>query len=273
MRTEYWRKYEINEHALDIIDTEAKAYILGFIAADGYVGKDGLGFTLHERDAGILPRIQVVLGSTHKIRPIARNRVALDISSRTLARRLAGLGLKSPKTFTMKPPTEIPQDLLHHWLRGYWDGDGWLTTTKGASGLSPIVAVAGWSRDMMIFIQELCSRYSGADVHLGPYRNGWEIKLCAIKAQRWLGRVYIGSTIGLGRKQEKANKLYHLPPLSLATAQINRRKREYQEHYAERNRQIIALRSDGMKLQDIGARFGLKPSRVCTITKRYANVP
>ena len=71
----YWRKYEVDVHVFDRIDTEGKAYVLGFIAADGYVGRDGLGFTLHERDIDILEQIRIVLSSTHILRPIARARV------------------------------------------------------------------------------------------------------------------------------------------------------------------------------------------------------
>ncbi len=264
----YWRKYKVNETTFDSIDTEAKAYLLGFIAADGYVSRDGLGFTLHERDKDILETILAITGSTHVIRPITRNRLALDISSRVLAQRLTALGLGGAKTFTMQSPHEIPTYLLHHWLRGYWDGDGWLTTRKCASGLAPVVAVAGWSEVLMKFIQGLCSEYTQAEVTLGKLRGGWQIKILSKKAKRWLERVYLHANVGLARKRILAEQLYNLPDLSLATAQRLRRSREYQAIYAKRNLEIVRLRTLGMKLKDIGDRFGLKPSSVCAIAKK-----
>lgn len=34
--------WDLNEHFFDVIDTEEKAYWLGFIFADGYVAKDNI---------------------------------------------------------------------------------------------------------------------------------------------------------------------------------------------------------------------------------------
>jgi hypothetical protein len=271
MRTEYWRKYEIDEHALEVIDAEGKAYVLGFITADGAVDGDGLNFTLHEQDIDILAQIKNVLGSTHKIRPIARKRVSLDVCSRSLARRLINLGLQSPKTFTVGPPTEIPQDLLPHWLRGYWDGDGWLTVRKRASGIVPRIRIAGWSRALMEYVQRLCCEYAGADLTLGAYRGGWSVGMESLNAKRWIERVYLPATIVSRRKWILAVDLYNLPDLSLSEAQRTRRRKEYHEQYEVRNRQIVSWKSNGVRTKDIAMHFGLTPSGVCAVLSRYSN--
>lgn len=39
--------WNLNEHFFDVIDTEEKAYWLGFIFADGYVAKDRLTFAMN----------------------------------------------------------------------------------------------------------------------------------------------------------------------------------------------------------------------------------
>lgn len=38
--------WDLNEHFFDVIDTEEKAYWLGFIFADGYVAKDRPTFAI-----------------------------------------------------------------------------------------------------------------------------------------------------------------------------------------------------------------------------------
>ncbi|MGM9535052.1 MAG: hypothetical protein ACI3VR_07355, partial [Intestinibacter sp.] len=37
-----WNRPKFNEHIFDVIDTEEKAYWLGFIFADGYIGSTPL---------------------------------------------------------------------------------------------------------------------------------------------------------------------------------------------------------------------------------------
>ena len=39
--------WDLNEHFFDVIDTEEKAYWLGFIFADGYVAKDRPTFAMN----------------------------------------------------------------------------------------------------------------------------------------------------------------------------------------------------------------------------------
>jgi hypothetical protein len=253
----YWRKHAVDESALDAVDTEGKAYVLGFIAADGYVSGNGLGFTIHERDIDVLEIVKTVLGSTHPIRPVKRNRVVLDISSKVLARRLVSLGLTPNKTRTVTPPTEIVDNLLPHWLRGYWDGDGWLTTGKRASGTVPVVGLAGWSQSLMAFTRDLCIAYSGKNVSLGKCHDGWSIRMVGQKARTWLDAVYFTATIGMERKARRAREIYALPELSLSSAQKARREREYDDLYRQRNEEMRHLKSCGWRNKDIAARYGL----------------
>lgn len=264
----YWRKYQVDVHALDQIDTEGKAYVLGFVAADGYVDTEKVGFTLHKRDTDILEQIRMVLGSTHPLRIADRDRVALDISSKVLAKRLIELGLFPGKTETVRPPAGIPDQLWPHWLRGYWDGDGWLTKRKRATGITPVLGIAGWSVAMMEFIRQLCSRYTESDVVLGAYKGGWGIRVESDRARLLIGRVYLVGTIGGQRKRRKAEELYALPSLSLANAQQERRRREYQERYAKRNDEMIRLKDSGWRNKDIAAHFGLSPSFTSMICNR-----
>lgn len=261
------RMYLVNAHALDVIDTEAKAYLLGFIAADGYVSGDGLGFTLHQKDADILCQVKDVLGSTHPLRPIARDRLALDISSRPLAARLAELGLSGAKTTSVLPPVGISSELLPHWLRGYWDGDGWLTTRKRATGITPRVRVAGWSKPMMEFVQCLCSEYAGRHLTLGNYKGGWSVGMVGDSARRWIARVYLGATIGGQRKHALACELYGLPVRSLGQTISSGRRRKYRQLNAERDAEIMALHKAGWTHKAIGERFGISTSYAAEIAR------
>jgi hypothetical protein len=55
----YARKYDLDEHYFDIIDTEEQAYILGFIYADGnnLFSLDRISIHLAKRDEEILKKL------------------------------------------------------------------------------------------------------------------------------------------------------------------------------------------------------------------------
>ena len=65
------RKHDFNQEFFDIIDTEEKAYILGFIYADGcnnrHPSTGELSIAQMERDIDILLKIKKAMDSTYPI--------------------------------------------------------------------------------------------------------------------------------------------------------------------------------------------------------------
>lgn len=128
-----YRRYRFNEHFFASIDCESKAYWLGFIAADGCIeihGKSStLSIALASRDREHLCLLAAALESSHPIEdrlqvrgtPFAASR--LRVHSPRLAIDLAPFGIVPRKSFSLPWP-ELPTELLRHYLRGYFDGDG-----------------------------------------------------------------------------------------------------------------------------------------------------
>lgn len=135
------RKNKLNEHFFDTIDTENKAYWLGFLYADGYVCKKhdkngnakggSIELALKFEDTY---HIQNFLYDIESSAPIARRKIVLDgkeylasrvsISSIIMVNDLIRHGCVQNKSLTLLPPTTVPDDLIHHFIRGYFDGDG-----------------------------------------------------------------------------------------------------------------------------------------------------
>jgi len=128
------KKVDSNINKFDIIDTEEKAYWLGFLYADGCVRYNDippttytLDLCLQERDIGHIEKFKVFMESE---RPITyREKVKAHrilISNKHLAKRLSDLGCFQNKSLTLKFPTEqqVPTYLHKHFIRGYFDGDG-----------------------------------------------------------------------------------------------------------------------------------------------------
>lgn len=146
------------------IDTEEKAYWLGFIYADGSIaknykpakqkenGKKGRTYfriSLKGEDSTHLKKLARSLGvpesrvkmTTNYFSALQREYTycSLFIGSEALVDSLINLGIPpahtlkedSRKEFMMFPDESvIPSKLYHHFIRGYFDGDGSLTHTK-----------------------------------------------------------------------------------------------------------------------------------------------
>ena len=132
------RVYKVDENFFKCINTEEKAYILGFICADGHIEKDRLNITVSIKDRDILEKIRYAMHSNHPIKEVQRtnpykktNRENLILSelmigSVELVKPLFNMGLTTNKTYTLNGDIlkYIPKYLIRDFLRGYFDGDG-----------------------------------------------------------------------------------------------------------------------------------------------------
>jgi hypothetical protein len=132
------RRYVVNHNYFDIIDTEEKAYWLGFLYADGYIRERKTGCSLEMKlsvkDKDHLELFRKAIGSNHKIvdgvnevkskgKIISSHMSSLAIYSTQLVKSIKLQGIHSRKTFTIEFP-KLNQNLVHHFIRGYFDGDG-----------------------------------------------------------------------------------------------------------------------------------------------------
>lgn len=122
-------KYTVNSHYFDVIDSEAKAYLLGLIASDGHVSKAGvLMFSFQCADADIIAWILDELDSNHPVK-YRHNETSrhVSIASTALCKRLNEIGISNSKSYDLsigKVMESIPDNLHSHFVRGLFDGDG-----------------------------------------------------------------------------------------------------------------------------------------------------
>lgn len=139
-------KYSVNDDFFDIIDTQNKSYILGFLYADGYIQKQRehnsrkLGVSIKNSDIDLLKEINNELESNYPIKEydvksgykIGVKYVRLLISSPKLCEDIIEKGCLENKTENLYFPNEkqVPLHLLPSFLRGYFDGDGSIRKVK-----------------------------------------------------------------------------------------------------------------------------------------------
>lgn len=138
------RKYTFNYDYFEIINTEEKAYWLGFLYADGCIGhnrKDkngehlgcGVSLGLKLSDEGHIDKFIKAVGfnGNKKYKEIHLNgktfhSCGVDLNSVKMADDLIKLGCVPNKSLTLTFPTkeQVPDELLFHFIRGFVDGDG-----------------------------------------------------------------------------------------------------------------------------------------------------
>lgn len=129
-------KYSLNQNYFERIDNEWKAYWLGFLYADGCVqhytknkkSKNTVSLALKEDDSEHIQKFLDSLQSNSPIKHYKTNyknyyAVKAIISNKKICEDLITHGCFPNKTYTLKFPN-LRKDLIRHFIRGYFDGDG-----------------------------------------------------------------------------------------------------------------------------------------------------
>lgn len=224
------RRYSLNHHFFDSIDTEGKAWLLGFLSADGYVSKNGsVSFVLNRKDRQILFSIRDMLGSNSLVVDIDRERDGVQtfasrliVTSRKMADRLRELSITHNKSWTLKP-WNGPDDLMRHYWRGCVDGDGHIGTKKTtSSGFGTGWSVSFVGNNEMVaafakFVENTTSIVASTRT-ARPTKDGKHL-FCSVvycglrKTQEIASLLYNGSTIHLERKKALAEIVQNPPKL------------------------------------------------------------
>lgn len=200
-------KYDFDHHYFENIDTEEKAYWLGFIYADGWISEPyAFGIELKASDADHLKKFNKSINGNLNIN--FRERILknyekvhlmsnIRLYSRTFVLCLMSQGVTQVKSKTMLFP-RIDGSLIRHFVRGYFDGDGNLRIDKRSNQLR-----CKFTSGSESFLEDLCSilailkieskiQYSNNTPELNIYgRNN---------TKRFLEYIYDGATIYLERK-------------------------------------------------------------------------
>lgn len=129
------KKYKNNSNVFDEIDTEEKAYWLGFLYADGCIinhcNNLVLSLALSEKDYNHLVLFQCFLETDKPIHTYSGNHnnkyCRLVITDRHLCNELIEKGCFQRKTGKVTFPKFLPNELIRHFIRGYVDGNGCIT--------------------------------------------------------------------------------------------------------------------------------------------------
>ncbi len=124
------KKYNCDEHYFDNIDIEEKAYLFGFLMADGYNDTKRYTVSIHlaNKDRRILFKFKNFLNFNGKIKSYKScTGSILKINSKIISKKLNDIGMVKKKSLILKFPEIIKlanYNIQRHFIRGYFDGDG-----------------------------------------------------------------------------------------------------------------------------------------------------
>lgn len=194
------RKFKVNENYFKTWSNNM-AYILGFFMADGCMVQDQQTISFAQKEKYILMQIKDVIESTH---PIIQNPITgvyiLNIHSKIMKTDLMKLhGVTSKKSKELIFPI-IPEEYMSHFIRGYFDGDGYVNYK------SYFVSIVGGSIEFMKSLQNKIEVH-GFTTNFTTHENHYRVYVSGRKTiknfSEWL---YKDKELFLERKYEEFNK-------------------------------------------------------------------
>lgn len=220
------KKYTCNINYFHTIDTEEKAYWLGFLMADGYINKGNgsrkLGISINETDKNHLEKFKTAINATHPVKiyevkqgyKIGTKYCRLMITEETLVQDLIDQGCVEHKSNILQPPN-IRNDLRRHWIRGFMDGNGSIVihNTRHCKsfciGFVSTDDVLNWIMDVLIQDNVITRRYqldkrkSGQIVSAFQFGGNYLVK-------KYCDYIYKDATVYLDRKYERYLQLCNI---------------------------------------------------------------
>lgn len=200
------KNFDCNKDIFSDIDSEEKAYWLGFLLADGYISKDSwhLELALKKEDYDHLVKFKNFLNANIEIRYKAKTKsYSLSITSKKICTDLIKHGVVNNKSLTciMNEHIISNEKLKWHYFRGFIEGDGSVTVDKKKYAHLSLTSNC-------ILLTQLTDKLPEYYKNMKPIKdkrsNAYHISLGNNKTISILKKCYLNCHIYLDRKYKKA---------------------------------------------------------------------
>lgn len=208
------RARKFSKRYFQFIDSEVKAYWLGFIYADGFLTYNKerrnyeLGIEIHTDDKYILDLLNYELGNSHKITSRKRNISfngydyisncsRIRVYSKDICDDLIAHGIVPDKTNSNKHPLIQDDILFLHFLRGFLDGDGCIYQKDNK------LQAVHFTNANVPFLEYVQKRLDSLNIKSTIYREKdkkYRLNISLIDSKMFLDLIYKNSSIKLERK-------------------------------------------------------------------------
>jgi intein/homing endonuclease len=219
--------YHCDYRFFQYINTEEKAYWLGFIYADGWITKrsycesGSIGIELQASDSNHLKKFNKSISGNYQIKfrdkacvmhgsEVLHRMCSIVINSKEMFFDLTNVGVTTDKSYTMTLP-EIPKHLMKYFIRGYFDGDGCLNIRTQNNKKTQRCSFFSVSKDFIYGLREYL--YENESICSYVYERAPQnenYKICYTleigggdSTKKFLSYIYDNANIYLDRKYEK----------------------------------------------------------------------
>ena len=202
-----------NNKYFDTLNREDQAYFLGLIYADGCISKSSknswkFGIALKKEDGYLIHLLKKCLKSKHKVCLCDNGGYpccSLTISNKHFGESLINLGVVPRKSLVCDFPDCIPSNLMNHFIRGYFDGDGciYFGKKKGKKKIKlfPVVKIVGSKK----FIFKLGNLLRSKQMKLSIHKDGviYGLQMSYSNVEKFMDFIYCYSSIWMKRKRKR----------------------------------------------------------------------
>lgn len=213
-----------NEDYFEKIDTEDKAYWLGFLFADGNVIKVKNQYRIQFRvdDKEVIEKFIKSINGNMSVKSYTGNRTipyyGVYLTSEKMFNDLCKHGCIPNKSLVLKFPTTVPNYLKRHFIRGYFDGDGsvfinqkkWIKTPKTNPTVCYYSKIGICICGTLEFLTEM-SKIGNLNISKEHRRstNCWVLRSSDQKIiKKFYYYLYLHSTVYLSRKKKIFEDFY-----------------------------------------------------------------
>lgn len=183
----------LNDNFFEEVDCEGKAYLLGWIAAEGSITEGNISICIDKKDKEVLETLKYIICESLPINKRKHDtQVDLTINSKKIVSDVCKLLSVSPGaiSYTIRLPKLKDDDLCWHFIRGYFEGDGSLN--KPDNTVRPKISFYSSSVEMINDVYSF--------IGIKSYKNANSIVYESNNALDILNRMYRNANFYLTRK-------------------------------------------------------------------------
>ncbi len=214
------KKYTLDQDVFSFFSPES-CYWAGFCAADAWIGqgkKKKIRVELKSTDFKHLKKMcRFFKRDESAVRIIHRNKwnkkfssCVLEIGNQKIVSDIVNnFNVTQAKSLVLLPPNNLPDDMIKHYIRGYFDGDGWVGTKDKKYNTIGFVIVSG-SQNIIEWCIENLNKYLRIKLNMRHQNKISSLGASGFKAEQIFDWLYSDSTpeTRLDRKYERYINYY-----------------------------------------------------------------
>lgn len=209
------RRYSLNEHYFDVIDTPNKAYLLGLLYADGcnHEAHYSITLNLQEEDRAVVEFMKkeleyegpIHIRKLHDTNEKYKNQCVLCVNSMALSNRLKELGVVNAKSLILTFPEWLNEQLYSYFIAGYFDGDGCISYDEKRQKCSTsIVSTMEFCNKLSQIFSNIGCKHHIAHPKQCNSNNTYVLRTCGNKSSLLLlDYIYNNNGFHMDRKYQK----------------------------------------------------------------------